>query len=348
MTIEEICKNYNIRNYTINSDGSIDVSDNVVFNNDFMERIPLKFNKVYGNFTIMHINLNNLDGCPKWIEGNLTLYQCGLNSLKGCTTKVGGDFDCSENNLTDLVGGPESVGGEYWCISNRLTSLKGSPYVIKKSFNCYENGLKTLKGGPESVGGVFNADNNELTDLENIPNCESLKLSGNNISSLKSNKVVVKTDIFLNENFISDIKDFNIDFGGSLFCNSGDFSPLINGRKLDWITSIEKWKIVNGKEIDKKRLEYLYNMYKVDVEDIDYSGEDGYDMLPSDIRDLIDSYYDEDMDSYNNLSELSNILSNNGWYMDYGLDGSIIELRPGNNGFNNLVKKLEKKGFKFV
>ena len=61
MTIEEICEDFNIRNYTINSDGSIDVSGNVIFNNDFMVRIPLKFNKVYGNFTIMHINLNNLD-----------------------------------------------------------------------------------------------------------------------------------------------------------------------------------------------------------------------------------------------------------------------------------------------
>lgn len=57
-SIEDICKKYNIKNYTINSDGSIDVDGNVSlippltyhFTFKKLESMPLKFGKVSGHF----------------------------------------------------------------------------------------------------------------------------------------------------------------------------------------------------------------------------------------------------------------------------------------------------------
>jgi len=46
--IDSICKQYNIKNYTINSDGSIDVDGNVSLSN--ITQLPLKFGKVTGSF----------------------------------------------------------------------------------------------------------------------------------------------------------------------------------------------------------------------------------------------------------------------------------------------------------
>ncbi len=48
--IDEICKKYDIENYTINSDGSIDVNENVDLFDKRLIKIPLKFNKVNGIF----------------------------------------------------------------------------------------------------------------------------------------------------------------------------------------------------------------------------------------------------------------------------------------------------------
>jgi hypothetical protein len=55
--IHDICKKYNITNYTINSDGSIDVNGSVYLNDKNLTELPLKFNKVSGYF---YINDNKL------------------------------------------------------------------------------------------------------------------------------------------------------------------------------------------------------------------------------------------------------------------------------------------------
>ena len=46
------------------------------------------------------------------------------------------------------------------------------------------------------------------------------------------------------------------------------------------------------------------------------------------------------------MYELSDILSANGWYMDYGLDGSIIQLHPNNS--SGIYDRLKENGFKFI
>jgi hypothetical protein len=140
--INAVCKKYKIRNYTINDDYSIDVSGNVDLGNKSLTKIPLKFNKVSGDFYCTDNNLNTLEGSPE---------------------SVGWSFYCGENNLTTLKGGPEEVGRDFFCSNNQLTTLKGGPKRVGIIFYCSWNKLTTLEGGPEFVGGNFICRNNPLT-----------------------------------------------------------------------------------------------------------------------------------------------------------------------------------------
>ena len=102
--IHEICKRYLISNYSINLDGSIDVDGNVSIATGRLEKLPLKFNKVSGDFYCSWINLTTLEGCPK---------------------EVGDDFYCSYNKLKTLEHSPLIIGGHFYCMNNPLESLEG-------------------------------------------------------------------------------------------------------------------------------------------------------------------------------------------------------------------------------
>ena len=82
--INSICKEYNIENYTVNSDGTIDVNGDVrIFKKGGSKVIPLRFGKVTGYFMCDNNKLTSLEGCPK---------------------EVGGDFHCSDNKLRRIEG----------------------------------------------------------------------------------------------------------------------------------------------------------------------------------------------------------------------------------------------------
>jgi len=70
MNIEEICKKYWIANYTINSDGYINVDGNVWLDNKNLTKLPLKFNNVTGSFNCLGNKLTSLIGCPNYVGGN--------------------------------------------------------------------------------------------------------------------------------------------------------------------------------------------------------------------------------------------------------------------------------------
>ena len=129
--IIEICKKYRIENYTINSDGSIDVDGNVDLSYMKLVKIPLKFNKITGVFVCCGNQLTSLEGCPK---------------------EVGGGFNCSDNRITDLQGIPSVVNGRLNCRNNNLTTLKGFPMIIYDSLNLQENPLSIIDSSIEVRG----------------------------------------------------------------------------------------------------------------------------------------------------------------------------------------------------
>jgi len=142
--IDSICTEYKIKNYTINSDGSIDVDGDVKITNMHYTHLPLRFNIVSGDFY-----------CSVGRAGSLT-------SLVGSPHSVGGNFICTHNQLTSLVGGPVTVNGFYYCYNNKLTSLEGGPLAVGSAFECSENRLSTLLGIPDVIGGHLDCAHNNL------------------------------------------------------------------------------------------------------------------------------------------------------------------------------------------
>ena len=148
--IEKWLKEYDIRNYTINDDFTVDVNGEVDLYRKNLTEFPdyIQFGVVDGYFNCTNNKLTSLEGAPREVKG---------------------DFNCTNNELTTLEGAPEKTGGDFYCYNNRLTSLKGAPREVKGGFNCDINKLTTLEGAPEKVEGSFYCDHNYLTSLKGTP-----------------------------------------------------------------------------------------------------------------------------------------------------------------------------------
>jgi hypothetical protein len=145
--IDTICEKYNIKNYTINSDNSVNVNDNVYLYNKRLESIPLNFNTVNGHFDC------------SWNH---------LTSLKGCPVRVGGGFYCYYNKLTSLKYSPQYVeNGDFSCYGNQIESLQYCTELIRGNFSCYDNKLTSLEYHP-TVYGEFWCQSNQINTFENF------------------------------------------------------------------------------------------------------------------------------------------------------------------------------------
>ena len=163
--IDYLCKEYRIENYTINPDGSIDVDGDVDLLDEKLTKLPLKFNRVSGNFTCTYNKLTSLIGCPNHVGGDFSCSKNKLTSLIGCPNHVGGYFSCSKNKLTSLIGCPNHIGRYFTCTYNQLTSLIGCPNHVSGSFSCNSNQLTTLDGYPQYVGDGFSCSNNPVSKI---------------------------------------------------------------------------------------------------------------------------------------------------------------------------------------
>jgi hypothetical protein len=125
----EVCEKYEIENYIINDDLSIDVDGAVDLYNKKLEYLPLKFNYVDGNFNCARNKLKTLEGCPQTVGGRFNCYFNELKTLEGCPQTVNGDFNCFNNKLESLKGSPQTVGGHFGCEDNKLRDLEHFPEV---------------------------------------------------------------------------------------------------------------------------------------------------------------------------------------------------------------------------
>jgi hypothetical protein len=145
--IDTICEKYNIKNYTINSDNSVDVDGDVDLYNKRLESIPLNFNIVNGYF------------------------ECGRNyltSLKGCPVRVGNWFSCYESYLTSLQYSPQYMeNGGFLCGRNKIESLQYCTELIRGGFSCSYNKLTSLEHHP-TVYGKFWCRYNQINTFENF------------------------------------------------------------------------------------------------------------------------------------------------------------------------------------
>ena len=168
MIIEQICKKYEIKNYTINDDGSIDVDGDVYLNNRVLTELPLTFNKISGSFDCGSNQLTSLKGSPKWVGNDFYCANNKLTSLEFSPDYVVGWFYCGDNDLTSLEFSPEYVGGHFLCDRNKLTDLIGSPKEVGLSFYCSGNeNLLNPKGCTEKIGRVFYCSYTPLSSIFN-------------------------------------------------------------------------------------------------------------------------------------------------------------------------------------
>jgi hypothetical protein len=152
-----------------NPDGTYDAEGNVDISELNLNKIPIKFNKVGGDFHCGFNELTSLEGVPKEVGGDFNCSSNELTSLKGAPEKVGKNFYCNINKLTSLEEAPKEVGGDFNCSSNELTSLEGAPKEVGGDFNCNSNKLTSLEGAPKEVDRDFYCSNNKLTSLEGAP-----------------------------------------------------------------------------------------------------------------------------------------------------------------------------------
>jgi hypothetical protein len=83
-----------------------------------LTEIPIKFDKVFGDFTVSGNKLKSLENSPKF---------------------VGGDFRCGFNLLESLDYSPIIVSKNFYCPYNNLISLDGIPRIIGKHAYFYSN-----------------------------------------------------------------------------------------------------------------------------------------------------------------------------------------------------------------
>ena len=93
--IEAWCEEMEIENYTINSKGEIDVDGSVNLDDKNFKKLPYKFGRVNGYFSISSLNLTSLEGCPYYVNRHFSCGFCPqLDSLEGCPKEVGSNFYC--------------------------------------------------------------------------------------------------------------------------------------------------------------------------------------------------------------------------------------------------------------
>ena len=143
MSIDEICERFNIKDYTINDDDSIDVNDHVNLFNLVLTELPLKFNKVSGNFYCKGNKLTTLKGSPIEVGETFNCSYNELTSLEHSPIKVSGDFRCTDNNLTDLKGCPKFVRDDFFCSNNNIINLKHTPDNFK-NFTCNDTPIGSM------------------------------------------------------------------------------------------------------------------------------------------------------------------------------------------------------------
>lgn len=166
-SIKKIIKEHgligSIDNYTINSDGSIDVNGDVSLSNKNFLKLPIRFGKVTGYFRCSYNRLTSLEGCPYYVGGDFTCNNNCLMTLKGGPKEVAGHYSCSYNQLHSLEGAAEEVGGTFYCNNNLLPNLKYCPAEIGGNMNCSDNNLSDLDIS-SIIGGNLYCKNNNINE----------------------------------------------------------------------------------------------------------------------------------------------------------------------------------------
>jgi hypothetical protein len=96
--IEQICRELNISNFTINDDFTVDVNGNVDLSGKGLTEIPLQFNRVEGDFNVSHNKLTSLKNSPTFCM-SYNCYDNLLTSFEGISENIGESLVCHHNQF---------------------------------------------------------------------------------------------------------------------------------------------------------------------------------------------------------------------------------------------------------
>ena len=164
--IHDICKKYNIENYTINPDGSIDVDGNVNITYENLLEIPINFNNVSGDFYCQYNSLTTLKGSPKYVGGSFFCNNNELTTLEHSPIFIKNIINYSSNMLTSMIGCSKHIGSMILCDDNYLVNLDYIPKHINDDLDCSRNKITTFKNGPMCIDGRLYINNNPISLID--------------------------------------------------------------------------------------------------------------------------------------------------------------------------------------
>ncbi len=253
--VEKACKKYDIPNYTIRDDFSIDCHLSVSIQRcPYLEKLPVKFNSVNGDFFIRNNALTTLEGCPEHIVNDFMASANEITSFKGGPKTVVNNCEISHNKLTTLEGCPE-VGNGLFVGRNELVSLVGCPKHLGR-FECNHNNLKSLVGGPETVKHTFDVGHNEIESFEGCP---------------KS----VGGDWMMGDNNIKDFKGFPEHYNPKSSMNISNnpvFQIFILFIDIRAIEHLNEWDVIDvgNMSVSYLRIVEVYKALDMQVKSYDY------------------------------------------------------------------------------
>lgn len=199
------------------------------------------------------------------VNGGISLIGMGLKKIPFKFNKVSGFFDCSDNELTSLENCPIEVGGDFYCRQNKLKDLIGSPKKVGGNFHCENTGLTSLEGSPERVYSFY-CDDNKLTSLEGCPIIidDEFDCSNNKLTSLKNGPKKIGYTFICRNNDIYDLEGLDTEFRTiSLF--KCPIQKVVINRNYEFINWLKTFKVIKGKEVNLKRLKYVYGEFNTIV-----------------------------------------------------------------------------------
>jgi len=220
---------YNIKNYYINSDTTIDITGNLDLESVYLTEFPeyIQFNKVSGSVWLIYNELSSLRGCPQKIKGSFQCNHNKLSSLKYGPLEVGGNYECDHNKLTSLEFCAKEVPGDLWCGENNISSDQ------------FEKDLRNLKiyGKIHSDLGDFITQDN-LAEIVNFKKMsESFVKHADKLSSVGVGKITLIKK-WLEEHRITKYslnEDLSIDVDGSVEASKlryGNFPEYIQFNEI--------------------------------------------------------------------------------------------------------------------
>lgn len=177
---------------------------------------------------------------------DVDLYNLKLSELPYKFNKVLGDFNMGMNNIDTLENCPNYVDDDFNCSLTYIKDLKFSPKEVGMSFECGSCKLTSLEGVTEKIGYDFNCVDNKLTSLEYSPKW-------------------VGRDFYCGYNQIYNLDGFDCEFKGIFYCNDTPLSTLFDNVEYDFIQAFKTFKVIKDKEINLKRLKYVFDIFGMDL-----------------------------------------------------------------------------------